>query len=53
MEDITAMSSADLQNAISLIGRLSTESLFTDMPWDEAYDRFEETWWVDEGSDAA
>ena len=29
------------------------QSLFTDMPWDEAYDRFEETWWVDEGSDAA
>src|SRR5688572_14316870 len=21
--------------------------LFGDMPWDEAYDRFEETWWVE------
>lgn len=23
-------------------------AVFGDMPWDEAYDRYEETWWVDD-----
>ena len=29
------------------------KALFGDMPWDEAYDRYEETWWSDDDEEDA
>jgi hypothetical protein len=44
----TAYASEDMTFLDRLESSEEYRNLFGDMPWDEAYDRFEETWW-DEG----
>lgn len=43
-----AYASDDMARLDVLEGSPEYKALFGDMPWDEAYDRFEETWWVED-----
>ncbi len=52
-----AIEAAYAAEEIAVLDRLEKSeeyrAFFGDMPWDEAYDRFEETWWTDTGLDAS
>jgi hypothetical protein len=44
----SAYEASDLSSLDALIVSNEYRALFGDMPWDEAYDRFEETWWTED-----
>src|SRR5690348_8665775 len=47
LDEIEAAYEADdLSRLDALIDSDEYRDLFGDMPWDEAYDRFEVTWWI-------
>ncbi len=41
----SAYQADDMASLDALEASSEYKTLFGDMPWDEAYDRFEETWW--------
>jgi hypothetical protein len=43
-----AYAGEDMEALDKLESSTEYKALFGDMPWDEAYDRYEETWWVDD-----
>jgi hypothetical protein len=47
-DEIEAAYADDNMNMLTdLASSKEYQTLFGDMPWDEAYDRFEETWWIE------
>jgi len=43
-----AYASGDIEALRQIEASEEYQTLFGDMPWDEAYDRYEETWWSDD-----
>ena len=44
----SAYQNDDMAFLTALESSKAYQAVFGDMPWDEAYDRYEESWWVDD-----